>query len=59
VIYGEQGDDEIWGSQTTTTQHLHGGSGNDSVYTGYQNAGKTYAYGGSGEDIVRSDWFDM
>lgn len=60
VIYGNQGDDEIWGSaKTVTSQHLHGGSGDDSVYAGYQNAGKVYVYGNSGEDVVRGDWFQQ
>ena len=57
-LYGEQGDDTIFGGrQAMTTQAIHGGSGDDKVYGGYSVNGETLLYGNSGRDIVRSDWY--
>jgi hypothetical protein len=57
-LYGEQGDDIIFGGTAVmTTQNIHGGSGDDKVYAGAENAGVTKLFGNSGKDIVRSDYW--
>lgn len=36
LVYGEQGDDEIWGSSETETKSLlDGGLGDDKLYLGW------------------------
>ena len=35
VIYGEQGDDQIWGGAYGTTLNVSGGSGDDYIVSGH------------------------
>ena len=60
-VYGEQGDDEIWGASYVDGKIvLDGGSGDDKLYAGARNYGaESFLYGGSGKDIIRTDWFEQ
>jgi len=61
LVYGEQGDDEIWGSsRTATTSVLDGGSGDDKLYLGWKNKANSMSTirGGSGKDIIRTDYWN-
>ena len=61
LVYGEQGDDEIWGSSETETKSiLDGGSGDDKLYLGWKNAvgSESRIRGGSGKDIIRTDFWN-
>lgn len=58
LVYGQQGDDEIWGSSLTETKSLlDGGSGDDKLYLGWKNkvGSESRIRGGSGKDIIRTD----
>ena len=57
-LYGEQGDDLMYGGSVYGTQTMHGGSGDDKVVAG-PNIGSVHLYGNSGRDVVRSDQYDM
>lgn len=57
-LYGEQGDDLMYGGNVYGTQTMHGGSGDDKVVAGW-NIGSVYLYGNSGRDVVRSDQYDI
>ena len=59
--HGNQGDDEIWGPSYNygSATKLHGGSGDDKLYTGFQDYAFNYVYGGSGKDEIRTDFWQQ
>ena len=57
ALYGEQGDDLMYGGPVYGTQTMHGGSGDDKVVAGFT-VGELFLYGNSGSDVVRSDQYD-
>lgn len=58
ALYGEQGDDLMYGGAVYGTQTMHGGSGDDKVVAGI-NVGNIFLYGNSGSDVVRSDQYTI
>lgn len=58
ALYGEQGDDLMYGGAVYGTQTMHGGSGDDKVVAGI-NYGNIFLYGNSGSDVVRSDQYTV
>ena len=57
-LYGESGDDTIWGgAYVEEYTKIHGGLGDDKLYGGYDPQDDVYIFGEGGKDIIRSDWF--
>ena len=52
-IYGDEGDDLIFGEHTSTTQNLFGGSGHDYIRGG-DTSGTSQIWGGEGDDFIRT-----
>src|SRR5262245_43730851 len=55
TIYGNQGNDTIYGSDADFGDILHGDSGNDTIYG---NGNEDWCYGESGNDIISTGWGD-
>ena len=51
-LYGDEGDDSIWGSNDITKQYIFGGDGDDEIQSG-NNINENYIHGGKGDDMIR------
>ena len=50
-LYGDEGDDKVWGSNSMEYEYIWGGSGEDTLYGGYDNDNE-YINGNEGDDII-------
>ena len=50
-MYGDEGDDQIWGSNRNDNEYMFGGEGNDVLYGGFLNDNE-YITGNDGDDII-------
>ena len=50
-MYGDEGDDKIWGSSTQEFEYIWGGEGDDTLYGGLNNM-NTYINGNEGDDVI-------
>ena len=54
-LYGDEGNDQIWGEDFTTKEKIWGGEGNDTIYGSDALSSKDtfhYLYGNSGNDTI-------
>ena len=51
-LYGDEGNDYIWGEDQTHTEFIRGGEGHDYIYGGSMIRTETYLYGDAGDDWI-------
>ena len=51
-MYGDEGNDEIWGVYGNLSEYLWGGEGNDYVYGGPSLLGNSFIFGNGGHDVL-------
>jgi Ca2+-binding RTX toxin-like protein len=61
ALYGGKGEDELWGGGGTPPKpndnrddKVHGGDGNDYIYSGFAKAGVDRVFGGTGNDTIEA-----
>ena len=50
-LYGDEGDDKMWGSRNTEYEYMWGGEGDDVIYGGFGHMNQ-YLNGNEGDDII-------
>ena len=50
-LYGDEGDDKMWGSQTMEFEYMWGGEGDDIIYGGIAHD-NTFINGNEGDDVI-------